>query len=432
MTEYARRVEQRTQPHAARLGHLTIELTERCNNDCLHCCINRPANDAGARAREMTTEQVQDIMRQAADLGCWEVHLTGGEPLLRPDFEDLYVFARRLGMNVLLFTNGRLINPRLAALFARVPPRVEIQITVYGMRAESYEAVTRAPGSFAQFWRGIRLLSEHRVPFRVKCALLPPNRAEMDEFEAGSPAVPWKLTRPTYSTYFDLRSRRDDRARNRLIESLRMPAQESLAVMLRDAGRFRPWPVELMNDRLRPPGDALFSCGAPTGESPCVDAYGRLQPCIGIRAPELTVDLGLAPLHDALTRFARLSEMRATNAEYLRRCARCSFKTVCEQCPAKSWTEHGTFDAPVEHLCAMMHAWARYLGWLGDGEHGWEVSGWREGKVATLRAGEGTHTRHIPKEEQDGTGSTSKDAVAKTRDHHSGAEQAGGGGVGEM
>ena len=378
MTEYVRRVEQRTQPNAARLENLTIELTERCNNNCIHCCINRPANAEGARAREMTTEQVQDIMRQAADLGCLQVHLTGGEPLLRPDFEDLYLFARRLGMRVLLYTNGCLINLRLAALFARVPPRVEIEITVYGMRAESYEAVTRAPGSFAQFRRGISFLTEHHVPFLVKCALLPPNRAEMDEFEARNPAMPWKLTRPTYSMGFELRSRRDDPAKNRLIESLRVPPQESIAVVLRDAGRYRPWTLELMNDHLRPPGDTLFNCGAPTGQTACVDAYGRLQPCMGIRAPELTVDLVGVPLHDALTQFARLSEMRAANPEYLRRCARCFLKKVCEQCPAKSWTEHGTFDAPVEYLCATTHAWALYLGWLGDGEHGWEVSEWRE------------------------------------------------------
>ena len=54
-------------------------------------------------------------------------------------------------MTVLLFTNGRLITPHLADLFARIPPRVEIGITVYGMCRESYEAVTRAPGSFAEF-----------------------------------------------------------------------------------------------------------------------------------------------------------------------------------------------------------------------------------------------------------------------------------------
>ena len=106
MSDYVRHIKQPEKNVASRLEHLDIELTERCNNDCIHCCINLPAGDAEARAREMTTDQVRDILRQAADLGCMQVRFTGGEPLVRPDFEDLYLSARRLGMKVLLFTNA--------------------------------------------------------------------------------------------------------------------------------------------------------------------------------------------------------------------------------------------------------------------------------------------------------------------------------------
>ena len=89
-------------------------------------------------------------------------------------------------------------------------------------------------------------------------------------------------------------------------------------------------------------------------------------------------------LGHALDHFARLRELRAINPEYLRRCARCYLKGVCEQCPAKSWTEHGNFDTPVEHLCEMAHTWARYLGWLDENEHGWGIDGWR-GRVGRVR-----------------------------------------------
>jgi len=133
-----------------------------------------------------------------------------------------------------------------------------------------------------------------------------------------------------------------------------------------------------------PHGDQLFHCGA--GQSICIDAYGRVQPCMSIRAPELTVDLvsgtstagdGKASLADALMRFSRLRDLRANNPEYLCRCARCFLKGLCEQCPAKSLAEHGTLDTPVEYLCEVAHAQARYLGWLGENEHGWQVTDWR-------------------------------------------------------
>lgn len=137
MSDYVRRVPGESRPIASRLGQLDIELTERCNSDCVHCCINRPSNDREAQAREMTTGEWKDVLRQAADLGCLEVRFTGGEALLRSDFEELYLSARRLGLAVLLFTNARLITPRVADLFARIPPRAEIEITVYGMHEES-------------------------------------------------------------------------------------------------------------------------------------------------------------------------------------------------------------------------------------------------------------------------------------------------------
>src|SRR5512137_1301434 len=78
------------------LGHLDIELTERCNNACIHCYINQPEHDAGARSREMNTAFIKEILQQSADLGCLTIRFTGGEPLLRNDFTELYFFARRL------------------------------------------------------------------------------------------------------------------------------------------------------------------------------------------------------------------------------------------------------------------------------------------------------------------------------------------------
>ena len=83
-------------------------------------------------------------------------------------------------------------------------------------------------------------------------------------------------------------------------------------------------------------------------------------------------------LAETLDIFAQLGGLRATNPDYLRRCAACFLKGLCEQCPAKSWIEHGALDTPVEYLCEVAHEQAAFLGWLGEDEHGWEVAAWRE------------------------------------------------------
>jgi len=321
----------------------------------------------------MTTGQIEDILQQAADLGCLEVRYTGGEPLLRPDFEELYLFARRLGLKVLIYTNARRIGRRLAGLFQRTPPLVPIEVTVYGMHEESYEAVTRSPGSFAQFRRGVDLLLEYGVPFVVKGALLPPNKDEMTEFEAWAQTIPWMEKTPSYSMFFELRNRRDDDAKNRLIRSLRVTPEEGLKILARDEVAYRTEMEEFASKFMGRADDRLFACGAGHGIS--IDAYGRAQPCMGVRAPELTVDAISSSLVEVLGQFKSLGDMRAANPEYLRRCAVCRLKGFCEQCPAKSWTEHGTLDTPVEYLCEVAHAQAQFLGWLSEGEIAWKAKG---------------------------------------------------------
>ena len=361
------------------LGHLDIELTERCNNDCIHCCINLPMDDTAARQREMTTTEVEVILNEAAGLGCLSVRFTGGEPLLRDDFEELYLFARQQGMKVLLFTNARLITPQLADLLARVPPGELVEVTVYGMKPESYEAVSRVPGSHAEFRRGVDLLLDRRVPFAVKGALLPPNRGEMDEFEVWAAKIPAMETPPSYSMFFDLRGRRDSEHKNRQIAGLRLSPEEGVVVLTRNREEYLKEMRQFCSKFMGPSGDRLFACGA--GHGTCVDAYGRAQMCLMLRHPDTVCNLKADSLRDALTDFfPRLREIRATNPDYLARCARCFLKGLCEQCPAKSWAEHGSLDTPVEYLCQVAHAQARDLGLLRDGERAWEVSDWRSRK----------------------------------------------------
>jgi radical SAM protein with 4Fe4S-binding SPASM domain len=357
---------------------LDLELTERCNNDCIHCCLNLPWDDVRARSRELSTSGIISILKEAAALGALSVRFTGGEPLLRDDFTDLYLSARRLGLKVMLFTNARLITPDLARLFARIPPLEKIEVTVYGMRRESYEAVSRVGGSYEEFRRGVGLLLNRKVPFVVKGAVLPPNRKEMEEFETWATTLPGMDGPPTYAMFFDLRGRRDSPAKNHLIRSLRVSPEDGVILLRRQGQAYLDEMHGFCGKFMGPPGDLLFSCGA--GHGVCVDAYGMVQPCLTLRHPDMLYDLHKGSLKEALTNFfPRLrEETRAANPDYLARCARCFLKGLCEQCPAKSWAEHGTLDTPVEYFCRVAHAQALNLGLLRDGERSWEVKDWRK------------------------------------------------------
>lgn len=360
------------------LATLDMELTERCNNNCIHCYINLPADDPNARERELSTDEIKGILQEATSLGCLTVRFTGGEPLLREDFEDLYVFARRLGLRVVLFTNATLTTSKLAGLLVRIPTLEKIEITVYGIKRNSYESVTRVPGSYEAAWRGIHLLLERKVPFVVKGVLFPPNRGEIEDFESWASTIPWMDRPPSYSMLFDLRCRRDSQEKNRLIKRLRLSPGEVCEFSARRPEEYLKEMREFFSKFTRPPGENLFSCGAGVGGG-CVDAYGNLQPCMLLRHPDTVYDLKKGSLKDALTNFfPKIRETRAENPDYMAHCALCFLKGLCEQCPARSWMEHGTLDTPVDYLCEIAHAQARHLGLLEENKMSWEVSDWRE------------------------------------------------------
>ena len=369
------------------LTMLDMELTERCDNNCIHCYINLPADDVAAKEKELSTSEVKGILEEAASLGCLTVRFTGGEPLLREDFEEIYIFARRLGFKVGLFTSATLVTPHLAQLFFRIPPLQKIEITVYGMKQRSYEAVTRSPGSFEAAMGGINLLHEKEVPFMVKFALLPPNKNEIDEFEIWASTLPWADGQPSYAMFFDFRCRRDSDEKNRLIKKLRPAPEEGLDALTRNREGYLKGMKLFCSRFLGPPGKKLLSCSSGTGDG-CVDAYGKFQPCMLLRHPATIYDLKEGSLKDAITNFfPKIREMEAANPSYLARCAKCFLMGLCEQCPAKSWMEHGTMDTPVEYLCEVAHTQARYLGLLDAGEKAWQVDNW-EKRVAILSSGE--------------------------------------------
>jgi len=234
----------------------------------------------------------------------------------------------------------------------------------------------------------VRLLLERGVPFVVKGALLPGLATEVVEFEAWAATLPAMHKPPAYSLFFDLRGRRDSESRNETIRRARLSPADGVAFLTRDRERYLKGMREFCGKFMRPPGDELFSCGA--GHGACVDAYGAVQACLALRAPEAAVSLrndsefDAARLRYALTEaFPRLRQTRAANPEYLRRCAVCFLKGLCEQCPAKSWAESGTLDTPVEYLCEVAHEQARDLGMLEPGESAWLIDDWK-GRVERI------------------------------------------------
>jgi MoaA/NifB/PqqE/SkfB family radical SAM enzyme len=170
-------------PHFMRKVHAqriplsgSINLTNRCNVRCVHCYIRPPAGHDEA-PQELPTQRWLEILDEITEAGCLFFLITGGEPLLRPDFPEIYKKARRNGLVVTLFTNGTLIDDAMLDLFGEYPP-YEVEITLYGATAATYERITQSPGSYRKCMTAITRLQERGVPLALKSVLMAPNVAE--------------------------------------------------------------------------------------------------------------------------------------------------------------------------------------------------------------------------------------------------------------
>jgi radical SAM protein with 4Fe4S-binding SPASM domain len=339
----------------------SLELTSRCNNECRHCYVAKPANHEESRAQELSINEISRIADEAVDLGALWCLLTGGEPLLRPDFEQVYLLLKRKGLLVTLFTNATLIRPEIVQLFKTYPPR-RIEVSVYGATQETYERVTAKPGSFKNFRLGLDLLLQNNIPVRLKAMALRSNLHEFDKIAEFCRAH----TGDYY--YFDpfLNLRTDmDPVRNQMIIDERLTAQEVVALELSDAARLTELKKKCagsgMGGSCGPECDHLFNCSIGVSDF-YISSEGQFRLCICLTVPGMTCDVRSVHLREAWQILASgVRAMRSQNQEFLSKCKKCTIPDLCLWCPAIAFLETGVMDQWVDYFCQMAHARANTI-----------------------------------------------------------------------
>ena len=154
----------------------TLELTPLCNFDCRMCYVRLSGEALRERGRLLSGSEWLRIAEEMKTAGVLFVLLTGGEPLLHPDFREIYRGLISMEMIVSVNTNGSLIDEEWADFFAENRPR-RVNITLYGANEETYENLCRAKGQFDKVLRGIKLLKERGVAVKMSGMLCPTETA---------------------------------------------------------------------------------------------------------------------------------------------------------------------------------------------------------------------------------------------------------------
>jgi radical SAM protein with 4Fe4S-binding SPASM domain len=318
----------------------SFEITERCNLACIHCFINQPAGNREVAARELTLAEVRNVLDQLAGAGCLFLLITGGEALLRPDFPEIWRYAKAKGMLVSLFTNGTLLTPRIADFLAEWRPSA-IEITIYGATQQTYERVTQVPGSHARCLRGIELALERGLRLNLKTVLLQANRHELDAMRAYAEGLglPFRFDGVLFPRLDGNQALSEQRLSPSAVVALdrQYPErQQEYDRLYRDFGGV---PVR---------SEYVYGCGAGY-RSFHIDCVGRLSLCMMARRP--AYDLLQGSFQEGWEKFlgTALTKKRTLDTP----CTTCTVGALCTQCPGWSQLVHGDDETPVDYMCEM-------------------------------------------------------------------------------
>ena len=99
----------------------TFELTPRCNFNCRMCYVHLPESEIGRHGRELTAKEWIRIATEAKDAGTTWLCITGGEPLMHPEFEIIWKELSQMGLFITLQTNASLVPRERRETVGRVP-----------------------------------------------------------------------------------------------------------------------------------------------------------------------------------------------------------------------------------------------------------------------------------------------------------------------
>jgi len=344
MTEYLQSKKIEKFPRLPLEGKL--DFTYRCNNNCRHCWLRIPPASQ-ERQKELSLDELIKIVDEARGMGCRRWSISGGEPMLRPDFAQIFDYITRKSAHYSLNTNGSLITPKIAQLMKREGAKM---VALYGATAEVHDHITRNPGSFDATMRGFAYLKEVGASFHVQVIPMRDNYHQLDDMIhlAETLSSRWRIGAPWLYL-----SASGDPEKNQEIICQRLKPRDVIEIdkpnltdgeWIKEDGDYSCSHAE-GNDR-------LFASCISNRRDFHIDPYGQMTFCDFIKDSALRYDLRTGNFREGWEEFIpSLADKVRGGREYLENCGSCELRSDCRACPVYSYLEHRRFSAKVDYLC---------------------------------------------------------------------------------
>ena len=325
-----------------------FELTARCNFNCPMCYVHMTEEQVRASGKELTAEEWLKIAKEARDQGMIFVLLTGGEPLVRKDFFEIYRGLKDMGLMISINSNGSMLQGKILEEFLKDPP-FRFNISLYGGSNETYQKMCGLP-VYDRVKENIRALRKAGVDVSLNLSITPYNKDDLSRIHADAKELDVNVKATSYM-YPPIRLHDEEfGCGNRLC------AEEAAEYAVKwDMLRFSPeeFEVRAQNTANLIATDKDY-CAVEEGSgvrcragstSFWVTWNGKMMPC-GMMTTPVVYPLETGFLDAWETIRAETASIRTPAA-----CVSCEYKDFCGSCAAVCLAETGSFDQVPEYVC---------------------------------------------------------------------------------
>ena len=335
----------------------TFELSPVCNFSCKMCYVRKTRKEVEENPRKiLTLDDWRRIARDARDAGMLDLLLTGGEPLLWPDFWTLYEELVDMGLQISINTNGSLIDDEAINRFKKHPPK-KISVTLYGANDETYYRLCGSRSVFSKVDKAIRGLKEAGIEVKINCSLTPENAEDIEWIVDYAKELDIVLAATTYM-FPPVR-----RVPTQIGVNERFTPEESSRYRLRylqksrGEEKYQLYLKNLLAGYADPPGLEPDCIDSAEGKIRCragsaafwITWDGWMSPCGLMTHPR--IDLKNQTFSDAwkdLT--AATDQVRLSSL-----CESCANRNVCHPCAAVAAAETGSSSGVPTYMCNAIH-----------------------------------------------------------------------------
>lgn len=324
----------------------SIELLPLCNMNCDMCYVRLSRREMEAQGRLRTCQEWLEIGKQMKEAGTLFLLLTGGEPLLYPDFDKLYLGLRELGMALTINTNATLLDENWAVFFGKYKPR-RINITLYGADDKAYQNLCHYPGGFEKTIKAVKLLVNNNVEVKLSSSLAKNNQNDMDRIIA----IGEKLGVPVRIDTYMMPAQRERFLSYKYQSRLdpKTAAQKRIQVLKKEMGKemftqFLRQKIFEVEHILPEDGPGKVSCLAGNC-SFTINWQGLMRPCVVLSEPSVSVfEYGFAKAWEQTHK--AVSQIRTSSV-----CNSCNLRPICRTCFASAFLEEGDYAAIPNYMC---------------------------------------------------------------------------------